>query len=303
VKDYLKYFGVVYIIFIIIIVIAGTTYLNRLPEYAQDKLQMDTLVFQKDTVNLKADLPMVKGTISEPVDVFKLSVSTPELIEKGKGLFSTNCVSCHGEQGKGDGVAGLMLNPKPRNFTSIDGWTNGPKFSEMYKTLQEGIVTRGMASYANLPAADRIAMIHYILEAFTKTYPKNTDEELKELDKKYSLMQGARLPNQIPVKLAMEKIISEKTLFDKRIDSLVSAVKNNKTDSGAVILKIYSNNLVKSMTVLALDESWVNDEKSLINIFTANPVQNGFRAGAYAITPRGLFVLYAYLKNLFISIK
>ena len=302
-KNYLKYFGILYIVFIIILITAGDSYISRLPRFAQAKLQIDTIMYPKDTTNLQAELPMIKGTISAPVDVFKLSNSTPELVEKGKGLFSTNCVSCHGEQGKGDGVAGILLNPKPRNFTSPDGWTNGPKFTQMYKTLQEGITNRGMAAYANLPPEDRIALIHYIQETFTKNYPKNTDEELKELDKTYSLLQGAKLPNQIPVKLAMEKVIAEKSTFDKRIDSMVTLVKNNTKDSGAVILKSISNSLSKSLTVLALDSSWINNEKNLVDIFTANPVQNGFKARAYAVTPKELSVLHSYLRNLFSSIK
>ena len=302
-KDYLKYFGVVYLIFLFILIAAGDVYITRLPEYAQEKLQIDTLMFPKDTVNLKADLPLVKGTISAPVDVFKLSVPTPELVENGKGLYSTNCASCHGEQGKGDGVAGLMMNPKPRNFTSLEGWTNGPKFSQMYKTLQEGIVTKGMASYANLPPEDRIALIHYIHEMFTKTYPKNTDDELRDLDKTYSLMQGAKLPNQIPVALAMEKVLAEKKPFDRRIDTMAALVKNNTIDSGAVVFRKISINPVKSLTVLALDESWISNEKSLIDIFTANSVQNGFKAGSISLTPKELSVLHTYLKNLFALIK
>jgi mono/diheme cytochrome c family protein len=303
VKEYLKYFGVIYIIFIIILIIAGDSYISRLPAFTQERLQIDTLMYPKDTVNLMAELPMVKGTISPPVDVFRLSVPSPEMVEKGKGLFSTNCASCHGEQGKGDGVAGLLLNPKPRNFTSLDGWTNGPKFSQMYKTLQEGIVNRGMAAYANLPPEDRIALIHYIHETFTKNFPKNTDDELKELDKTYSLMQGAKLPNQIPVSMAKEKVLAEKNAFDKRVDSIVTTVNNNKTDPGAGILRNISINFAKSVTVLALDSSWINNEKSLVDIFTANPVQNGFKAKAYSLTPGELSVLHAYLRNLFSSIK
>ena len=36
---------------------------------------------------------------------------------KGKVLFETNCASCHGTSGKGDGPVGAALQPPPRDFT------------------------------------------------------------------------------------------------------------------------------------------------------------------------------------------
>ncbi len=39
----------------------------------------------------------------------------------GKELFlKTNCNSCHGMEGKGDGPVAAALDPKPRNFTVGD---------------------------------------------------------------------------------------------------------------------------------------------------------------------------------------
>ena len=39
----------------------------------------------------------------------------------GKALFvKTNCNSCHGMEGKGDGPVAAALDPKPRNFTVGD---------------------------------------------------------------------------------------------------------------------------------------------------------------------------------------
>ena len=35
----------------------------------------------------------------------------------GKVTFETNCASCHGTGGKGDGPVGLVLDPRPRDFT------------------------------------------------------------------------------------------------------------------------------------------------------------------------------------------
>ena len=43
-------------------------------------------------------------------------VLTPELLEKGKTVYTVNCMTCHGEKGDGNGPAGQYMNPKPRDF-------------------------------------------------------------------------------------------------------------------------------------------------------------------------------------------
>ena len=37
--------------------------------------------------------------------------------DAGKAVYQTNCASCHGDSGKGDGPAGANLNPKPADLT------------------------------------------------------------------------------------------------------------------------------------------------------------------------------------------
>jgi mono/diheme cytochrome c family protein len=37
--------------------------------------------------------------------------------DAGKTTFETNCSSCHGMAGKGDGPISAALNPRPRNFS------------------------------------------------------------------------------------------------------------------------------------------------------------------------------------------
>ena len=49
---------------------------------------------------------------------------------QGKILFEKKCVSCHGDKGKGDGVAGIALNPHPHDLTSamVQKQTDGALF-------------------------------------------------------------------------------------------------------------------------------------------------------------------------------
>ncbi len=43
-------------------------------------------------------------------------VDSPDVVE-ARQTFHTLCATCHGEGGRGDGIAAANLNPKPRNYT------------------------------------------------------------------------------------------------------------------------------------------------------------------------------------------
>ena len=46
-------------------------------------------------------------------------VATPALAgDDVKTLYATYCSACHGDSGKGDGVAGKALDPKPSDLTA-----------------------------------------------------------------------------------------------------------------------------------------------------------------------------------------
>jgi mono/diheme cytochrome c family protein len=95
-------------------------------------------------------------------DVTALYASTPELVAKGKTLFTTNCSACHGVSGRGDGAAATALNPKPRNFTSAEGWKYGAGMARVVRTISQGSPGTAMAAFAGLPLAERMALAHYI---------------------------------------------------------------------------------------------------------------------------------------------
>src|SRR5690349_8195591 len=130
-KEYLKYYGSVYVIVILAIVVGGAMYISDLPNVMREKIGGMPVVAVMDSTkdSVSGDLQMIKGTLSPPVEVAKFLNPTQEMIDKGKTTFSTTCASCHGADGKGDGVAGATLNPKPRNFHELTGWKNGPSLT------------------------------------------------------------------------------------------------------------------------------------------------------------------------------
>ena len=112
-------------------------------------------------------------------DVTALYESTPELVAKGKTLFATNCSACHGVYGRGDGAAATALNPKPRNFTSAEGWKYGSGMARVVKTISEGSPGTAMAAFSGIPLADRMALAHFVRSL------QPSPAEDKEEDKKW----------------------------------------------------------------------------------------------------------------------
>ncbi len=56
---------------------------------------------------------------------------------KGKELYNQYCVSCHGAEGKGDGVAAQALDPKPRDLSDA-AFTSTVTNEHLYKVISEG---------------------------------------------------------------------------------------------------------------------------------------------------------------------
>jgi len=80
-------------------------------------------------------------------------------VKRGKKIYTQMCVICHGAKGKGDGIAGVSLNPKPGNFTieRIQSQTDGAIFWKL---------TNGkapMAAYKEiLTETQRWELVNYI---------------------------------------------------------------------------------------------------------------------------------------------
>ena len=79
-------------------------------------------------------------------------------VAAGETLFMQQCAVCHGNKGKGNGVAGASLNPKPANFWKdcVQQQSDGA----LYWKLNEG---RGpMPSFSHLTEEQKWELVHFI---------------------------------------------------------------------------------------------------------------------------------------------
>ena len=90
----------------------------------------------------------------------------------GKAIYTTNCASCHGDSGKGDGPVGVALTPRPRDFSvgdfafDTDGDGSKGTDADLDNVITNGAMKYGgsplMAPWSTLSDADRANVIAFI---------------------------------------------------------------------------------------------------------------------------------------------
>lgn len=95
------------------------------------------------------------------------------LLVKGRMLYLTRCVSCHGERGYGDGpLSKGLLGPKPRNFAA-DVWKHGEKPEQVLAVLADGVKDTSMAGWKNVYSPEEMrAVASYLYFLAGKPVPE-----------------------------------------------------------------------------------------------------------------------------------
>lgn len=224
-KNPIRLFGLVYIYFFVIAFAIGIYFVKSMDEISFNTVPGTSL----DTLNIVREIETKVGGIKPAMDLNLITNPTSDLIATGKTKYEVTCGSCHGTDGKGDGVAAVALNPKPRNFHLVDGWTNGRTFYDIYKSVNDGVPGTGMTAYEFLSPEDRVAIIQYIRTMVE--YPEVTIADNDKLDETYKLSAGVIDPNHIPIQKSITLLADENK---KNIDlslEISKKIKNDKINS------------------------------------------------------------------------
>jgi len=215
----------------------------------------------------QAEAPASKGKDLPPIDPATVMTANPKLVARGEALFKQNCTSCHGDAGHGDGPAAASLNPKPRDFTQAANWKRGYHIPEIFTTITTGLKGTGMAPFDFIHPADRMALVHYVRSLGSFDHGPEDAKATEELAQQFR-SKGVRIPNRIPVSLAIKKMVQEQT------SAPVLRLPADDDKSVALLRNIIANRSRVERTVAATADR--TDRMAVARAWVAGSPSNGF---------------------------
>jgi mono/diheme cytochrome c family protein len=235
------------------------------------------------------EYPPMKGYVVPPVDPNTLINVTPELLATGKALYEKNCAQCHGPNGEGNGPSASGLNPAPRNFTQPTGWTNGFGLAAIYKTISAGVPGTAMVSFDYLRPAQRMALDHYVQSFSHFARPPESVAELDALRAKLASV-SVRVPNRIPVSLAMEKLEQEYVAPPALVVPTGAGA-----GPGARLAAIVITDPLRAALVLQRSPGWKESPAALATVIMEGVPTDGFNVETATLSASEWRLLYEEL--------
>jgi mono/diheme cytochrome c family protein len=96
---------------------------------------------------------------------------TSQSLARGQELYARDCAVCHGQDGKGDGPAAAVMDPRPASFLDFEhSAIYGP--GEKYWLIGNGSGETGMPAFDTLGLAERWDIVNFILSLQEKAPKK-----------------------------------------------------------------------------------------------------------------------------------
>ena len=162
----MRLFKQLVVLFLVVGVLFGTLAL-----FSMDVIKLEWIGFMELQPSFDAqEEPLPVPPRSIPVDgpAFIPNIGAPEnpveadevSLERGRTLFTINCVMCHGQTGEGNGQIAALLANKPLDLTSIV--TQSKSDSILFTTITNGVEGKMPPMVENLTVRDRWDVINYI---------------------------------------------------------------------------------------------------------------------------------------------
>lgn len=149
--------------------------------------------------NLRTELADAVGV---PLDVYPASAPS---IRRGALVFGSQCATCHGDTGAGDGTAAGSLDPPPSDLTDRSALADVPLI-EYVRKINVGVAGTAMPAFADrLDEFDRWSVALYALGL---RYPKGAVESGT------TLLVGCRACRLVASDLARTADLSDDSLVD-----------------------------------------------------------------------------------------
>ncbi len=236
--------------------LAGT-----LPEIKNDKAIYAKIIKLKSMIEGKAEATDVaiqaRDIQKDLITITKITLSPTDQpsITNGKILFQQNCISCHGQNGFGDGEGGKGMDPAPANFHEPERMSAISAFHN-YNTIRLGVPGTGMPSWSQFSDKEVWDLSFYLMAI--RHYDLVKPEAAPNLNtENITLVDLASLSdNELKAKM------NEKNDDDKSIALALLRTKNNNTTGGDYIgkakkylddsLAAYKNNAKEDAKRLAI---------------------------------------------------
>jgi mono/diheme cytochrome c family protein len=287
-------FALTYVYILVVLLIIGIIYSENISNMEKASVPPPL----PDTTKTQ-ELAIEEPQMIQPANLSELEKPSPDLINEGKKIFQTVCITCHGADGKGDGPAASSLSPHPRNFTSKDNWINGPTLSGIFETLQNGISGSAMVSFDNYTTEQKFALAHYIRTTFVPDPPKVNPAAIQTLDQKYNLSKGGMEPGQIPVADAMRIMEQDAKPEIVKLKAAIVQIDNDNYNPGAKIFNDVTGDKLEALTSLNDNTDWLKNESEFVNVVVNNVNQNGFNGRVFLLSKDDWNTLYKYMGKYF----
>ena len=81
--------------------------------------------------------------------------------ERGKAIYGSNCVACHGKSGDGKGPAAQAMRPAPTDFTAADWWKEKSD-EQIAAMIKDGRAGTAMVAFPKLSADELDDLVAYM---------------------------------------------------------------------------------------------------------------------------------------------